>query len=257
MAHFQFLLLWSKENKILDPNLRTQKESAVPNESGPKKPSENFKKAVPAKQDETVSNGATSSSDDDREDLVQEVHWLQHATFWSQVGLAVIGIAALCIYYCQLQQMVSATTAATNQSKVALDTFENTVRPYLGVNAIAGINMKPPHAPNLDFNAVFENYGSIPAEKVETSWQIFVGGVEQSVSKIPDQPKTLFPGDTTILAGQIGSTDFPDVKDGRRALVVIARYSYRWREKENRGCEKFQFYEKATAFMSLGLVCNP
>jgi hypothetical protein len=35
----------------------------------------------------------------------QKVHWITHATFWSQVGLGLIGIAALWIYHCQLTTM--------------------------------------------------------------------------------------------------------------------------------------------------------
>ena len=41
-----------------------------------------------------------------------KVHWINHATFWSQLGLFIIGIGALVIYYQQLQQMIGATKAA-------------------------------------------------------------------------------------------------------------------------------------------------
>jgi hypothetical protein len=38
-------------------------------------------------------------------ELAKEVHWIQHATFWSQIGLGLIGIAALWIYHGQLSEM--------------------------------------------------------------------------------------------------------------------------------------------------------
>jgi hypothetical protein len=40
-----------------------------------------------------------------------KVHWVNHATFWSQIGIFIIGIFALAIYYQQLQQMIDATRA--------------------------------------------------------------------------------------------------------------------------------------------------
>jgi hypothetical protein len=47
------------------------------------------------------------------------VHWITHATFWSQVGLGIIGIAALCIYNGQLTEMRKSTDAATNSAYTA------------------------------------------------------------------------------------------------------------------------------------------
>ena len=44
-------------------------------------------------------------SEENTDNLCQEVHWVHRATFWSQVGLGVIGIAALIIYGCQLGVM--------------------------------------------------------------------------------------------------------------------------------------------------------
>ncbi len=48
----------------------------------------------------------------DTANLAREVHWITHASFWLQIGLAVIGLAALWIYYNQLQQMIASTNAA-------------------------------------------------------------------------------------------------------------------------------------------------
>jgi hypothetical protein len=48
-------------------------------------------------------------------ELAKEVHWITHATFWSQVGLGLIGIVALVIYHGQLAEMQT-TTDLTHQS---------------------------------------------------------------------------------------------------------------------------------------------
>ena len=37
--------------------------------------------------------------------LAKDVHWITHATFWSQVGLGIIGLIALWIYHGQLVAM--------------------------------------------------------------------------------------------------------------------------------------------------------
>ena len=42
---------------------------------------------------------------DSTKELADEIHWVHRATFWLQLGLGVIGIVALCIYYGQLRTM--------------------------------------------------------------------------------------------------------------------------------------------------------
>jgi hypothetical protein len=51
--------------------------------------------------------GASDSQQNTEGDgqIVKELHWVHHATFWTQVGLGIIGITALFIYGCQLQVM--------------------------------------------------------------------------------------------------------------------------------------------------------
>jgi hypothetical protein len=46
-------------------------------------------------------------SKDDIRQLEKDVHWTTHATLWSQVGLALIGLVALWIYHGQLTAMQS------------------------------------------------------------------------------------------------------------------------------------------------------
>lgn len=73
------------------------------------------------RQDDSTRNGDNSG------ELAKEVHWIQHATFWSQIVLGLIGIAALCIYYGQLKEMQKSTDAAViaaNASKKSADTAD-------------------------------------------------------------------------------------------------------------------------------------
>jgi len=49
----------------------------------------------------------------------KEAHWIPRATFWSQIGLAIIGIVALVIYNRQLQQMTKATVASQQSAYAA------------------------------------------------------------------------------------------------------------------------------------------
>jgi hypothetical protein len=85
---------------------------------------------APPEKGEVAEIGTRKPEQDtkDSKQLAKDVHWLQHATFWSQIGLGVIGIAALVIYYCQLQQMVKATKATQDAVCVASRTLAETVR---------------------------------------------------------------------------------------------------------------------------------
>lgn len=55
--------------------------------------------------------------------LAQDVHWITHATFWSQIGLGIIGIAALIIYGGQLRTMKSQLQQMQGDSKVSSEQF--------------------------------------------------------------------------------------------------------------------------------------
>jgi hypothetical protein len=57
-----------------------------------------------------------------------KLHPIYHATFWVQLGLGLIGIGAVAIYYCQLQQMTLATKATQDAVGVASRTLGETER---------------------------------------------------------------------------------------------------------------------------------
>jgi hypothetical protein len=51
-------------------------------------------------------------------ELAREIHWVEKTSMWVQIGLAIIGILALCIYFGQLREMQKATEA-TRQAAYA------------------------------------------------------------------------------------------------------------------------------------------
>jgi hypothetical protein len=79
-----------------------------------------------------------NQTNDSTKQLADEVHWIYHATFWLQVGLGVIGIVALFIYYGQLRTMNRTYGEMVRQypelqksadaAKKSADTAENSFR---------------------------------------------------------------------------------------------------------------------------------
>jgi hypothetical protein len=57
----------------------------------------------------------------DSQKFANDIHWITHATFWSQIGLGLIGIAALWIYSGQLDEMRKATVASTQATQLTSD----------------------------------------------------------------------------------------------------------------------------------------
>jgi hypothetical protein len=68
----------------------------------------------------------TSQESTSTSNLAKDVHWVTHAGFWSQVGLGIIGIVALWIYYGQLKEMRKATQATQDAVGVASRTLSET-----------------------------------------------------------------------------------------------------------------------------------
>jgi hypothetical protein len=70
----------------------------------------------------------SNQNQDSPSELAKEVHWIQHATFWSQIGLGMIGILALYIYYQQLTQMRFSTDAAKSAADTAREALVSGAR---------------------------------------------------------------------------------------------------------------------------------
>lgn len=122
----------------------------------------------------------------DSSNLSKEVHWIQHATFWSQIGLGLIGLCALFIYYDQLKQMTVATLATQAAAKAATDSAE-VARGALDINreiisGTEGAYLPVPPRLDLDRNQViitFSDVGKVPAKSLTAN-------IEVSKQTLPD-----------------------------------------------------------------------
>ena len=85
---------------------------SMPDEISGQTPTGNPNQNPPFVEEKPVGDNRNNTADDETKstkNLAKEVHWIQHATFWSQVGLGVIGIVALVIYHGQWKQMQKGT----------------------------------------------------------------------------------------------------------------------------------------------------
>src|ERR1700733_2441290 len=76
---------------------------------------------IPLPKQDTIANPSISNHNQETEttkELAQDVHWITHATFWSQIGLAIIGIGALLIYHGQLSTMNQTVSEMQNQTTI-------------------------------------------------------------------------------------------------------------------------------------------
>jgi hypothetical protein len=92
-----------------------------------------------------VASAGAVNGDESKENtkqLAKEVHWITHATFWSQVALGLIGVAALWIYHCQLTAMqgqldqMDRQTALTRQQIIGSQGAVLVFDPSISVPAI-------------------------------------------------------------------------------------------------------------------------
>lgn len=98
--------------------------------------------------------------------LSQEVHWLEHATFWSQVCLGLIGVAALIIYFGQLSEMKKATNI-TQQAVINADrNFRRDERAWIGFS-LGGGNLTLTVGQPFSVPTTLINSGKTPAKNVE------------------------------------------------------------------------------------------
>ena len=91
----------------------------MPNQPSGQPPSGTSPGASPPVQQDIVGSASQNNSNQQSTvtaNLAQDVHWITHATFWSQIGLAIIGIVALVIYYGQLCTMNKQLTQMSKQS---------------------------------------------------------------------------------------------------------------------------------------------
>jgi hypothetical protein len=166
------------------------------------------------------------------------------------VGIAYAGLTTWLAVSSQ-----ESATAASSAAKASVASYEATARPYAFPTLIAKVEDKPP---NLKVNVVLKNYGTIPAEQVMFDWVVIVNGIAYpAIREVPELPHELPPGETTTMVGQIGIGEAPRVLNGTDKAIVYVTYSYRWRDKQENGCQKYQYYPPAHVFGDIGPVCYP
>jgi len=130
-------------------------------------------------QQEVVGNAVKCDSEEDRNspsELSKEVHWTQHAMLITQIGLGLIGIAALGIYTLQWREMRKATRATQDSVTNADRNFRRDERAWVsfsfGPGSVTFTIGKPFLVPTLLINT-----GKTPAKNVEGN--IVVGVFER------------------------------------------------------------------------------
>jgi hypothetical protein len=154
----------------------------------------------------------------------------------------------------------------TNQDMVRIAQSAN--RPYVGVSSMMpvyiGVNSGgvsyPSERPNkettsLSFRFGFKNFGPLPARNFANYWKVFVDGVEQRATKIPDHPITLFPTQETFLSGHIGTIDYPLIMNGTKVLEIQTRIEYDGPKERDIECTDEQFTPDYNGFFILSAEC--
>ena len=137
----------------------------MPNETGGQTPppTPDAKSSLPSPSVQLPNQGPvtedrTTYTEQDRSNakkLARDVHWTQHATFWTQVGLGVIGILALGIYFAQWREQI-----AVRKTQASIQ------RPHIGPSAVKFANFADVQYLQMEWN----NFGSSPARRATIDW---------------------------------------------------------------------------------------
>jgi len=145
--------------------------------------------------------------------------------------------------------------ASVESAETAREAYEATARPYIGTGLQGFTHGNPA---NLQMNAIFTNYGAIPAENVFASWNVVLDGVPIPISpKLRGAPFSIFPTGNSQLTGELGYVETQRVKKGESVVVVYTVDEYHWRGKNQTDCHKFQYSAFANQFFDLGRTCYP
>lgn len=131
--------------------------------------------------------------------FAKEIHWIHHATFWSQICLGLIGIVALIIYYGQLCQMRKATIAteiAANAAKNSADLNRQLAEATQAAILECTVISQPELDKSFTFSVGVENRSKGTAKHVE-------GKLTASVRTWPDQNLVGAPTIISIEAPQM------------------------------------------------------
>jgi hypothetical protein len=176
---------------------------------------------------------------------------------WISAGGAIIAFLALIGLGVNAIIIKLQWDAMRESNRINQTANEIAYRPYVGVNAIIlDLFPKPPKtANNFVFAPEIKNFGPVPAINYTADWKVFLDGHEIHGNKIPDNPMTIFPGQSTYLNGQIGTENYKSVMSEEKQLVIELTVEYDGPKGHYKECEKHQFVAHANHFANLG-ACN-
>ena len=168
----------------------------MPDENGGTRPPDQSPPNSSPVEQRPMSNSSakrTKNEEETTKELAQDVHWITHATFWSQVGLGIIGLIALWIYHGQLVAMqgqldqmnkqLPEIQKSANAASRSADTSAQTMR----LDERARIDLKYPAIPmnvgsRITVPLVIENTGKTEAKKLEGTIAVTI----TKVNAVPD-----------------------------------------------------------------------
>lgn len=139
------------------------------------------------------------------------------------------------------------------QAKASTDTFEEAVRPYIGIEKVS---LQPDGANKTRYNteAVIKNFGTIPAYNFVLRWRIVRDGQEIPSFYVPDKPSVLNPGGEAFLDGSGDVREYQKVLMDRKTLDLYITWEYSWRNHREKGCAKEELTNGG--YISLGPICG-
>jgi hypothetical protein len=138
------------------------------------------------------------------------------------------------------------------QAKASTDTFEEAVRPYIGIEIIR----LDPDVPNKTIRtvAIIKNFGTIPAYNFDAHWRIFLNGQELPSSSVPSKPVVLNPGSVATLNGSGSAAEYNTILRDKKALDLYITWQYSWRNHHEKVCTKQELSN--SGYINLGPICG-
>ena len=147
--------------------------------------------------------------------------------------------------------MVIAICALT----VGFSTFETSYRPYLAIKTKAV--SKDDKA--LVFEGQLSNAGSVPAERVDLDWAVYVDNVALPRTQTANPAdRVLNPKDSMYYRGTITTPAiYQAIMSGSSKLDIYYRFSYHWRYHSQTDCAHDVFDDRVATFIDGGNECDP
>jgi hypothetical protein len=144
--------------------------------------------------------------------------------------------------------------AANKTATTSKNSFEDTVRPYIGVDEISV--KSNPKANTFNFSVILRNFGPVPATNFTVDIKI-MSNEEETGSMVPVVPRIFNPNTTDILdfPGTPGS--YAAIAGGHQPVKIYLSWSYSWRKHTEGKCIEQHYDIKINAFIEDGPSCGP